>query len=142
MYNPVNVTVQPSSVLKKALYGLLICTVAITLYQTSHALYYSLPVLAAAAWYARKLIRKELPFLKRRHWRLFNDEFELQFHDDASEKLNVLVEYVRPSFVVLKFHRDNAWHWDIVLQKDCEAEPFRQFKAMLKLKQQASSLSK
>ena len=142
MYNPVNVTAQPSSILKKALYGLLICTVVIALYQTSHALLYSLPILVACLWYGRKLHGNQLPFLKTRHWRLFNDEFELQLEDGTSHhKLAVEIEYVRPTFVVFKYKVASKWHWEILLQRDCEPEGFRQLKAMLKMKQQSLSSS-
>lgn len=137
MYNPVNVAVQSSQFLKQALYGILICTVLVTLYQSSHAPLYSTPVVFLCWFYALRVKHNHWSFLTSRHWRLFNGQFELAIGKKEAEPVDVIVQYVRPSFIILKFNLDGRWQWDILLQQNCEYEGFRQLKAMLKIQQQS-----
>lgn len=134
MYNPVNVTVQPSFFIKWALYALTSVTGLIAFLQTLHATLYGLPIYIACLWYVFKIRRRDFYFLKLRHWRLLNGQFSLQI-DDLAPMENVMVDvlYVRPTFVILNIHMDGHWQRDIVLERDCDAECFRQFKAMLNL---------
>jgi len=134
VYNPVDVTVQPSFFIKWVLYALTSVTGLIAFLQTLHAPLYGLPIYIACLWYVSKIRCRDFYFLKLRHWRLLNGQFSLQI-DDLAPMENVMVDvlYVRPTFVVLNIHMDGYWQRDIVLERDCDAECFRQFKAMLNL---------
>jgi hypothetical protein len=111
--------------------------VIVTLYQTSHAPIYAIPIIFVCGFYGIRLQQNHWTFLKLRRWQLFNGKFSLEFEQHPSHKVEVIPVYVRPHFIILKYKRDQTHDWDILLQRDCEHEGFRQLKAMLKIQQQS-----
>lgn len=143
MYNPVNLTVQPSVVLKQSQYAihlaLLLAYAHLLLNTTRYStLLYLVPVLLIQGLYYLRLSYGKFIYLQTRHWRFFNGTVQLRL---ASE--NTLVEVrpvqVLPKVILLKYrYLDNSqgkwrsWSWDILTQSACEAEPFRQLRALFR----------